>query len=130
MERPDYKVLPRYCGSAPYYECSSESLTVPDQSLTVKEILRRYSNGMLPSGIYMDSGFEDDDESDLDDDYVSPEMRQDKDLTDLYGYESEAAMYRARAKEREEAQRSKEQNLFSQQAIGNEPSTSSSPSDV
>lgn len=93
MERQDYRVIDRYT-SAPFNSVSDESFTVPDQSLTVKEILNRYSSGMLPAGILMSSDFEDDDESDLDDDFVSPEMRQNKDLTDIFELNREEESYK------------------------------------
>ncbi|UPW41901.1 hypothetical protein [Dipodfec virus RodF1_80] len=104
MERPDYKVIDRYT-QANYHHIPYESQTVPDQSLTVKEILNRYSSGLLPAGILMSSAFEDDDESDLDVDFVSPEMRQNKDLTDIFELNREEESYKRayrRAKEQSE----------------------------
>lgn len=124
MELPVYKVLSRYGAPAPLYHCSDESFTVPDQSLTVKEIINRYSSGLLPSGILMSSDFEDDDESDFEDGFISPEMRQNKDLTDLYDLENEKAEYDARVRRVE-----KESEKPSEQ-IGSGTQAPAAPADV
>lgn len=64
------------------------SCTVPDQSLSVTQILERFSVGLPPAGIVQNTVYDygPDDSSamdaDLADDYVNPAMRQNQDLTD------------------------------------------------
>lgn len=59
--------------------CDEPSLTVPDQSFTIKELLIRYTSGTMPP-VYRDGYYEEDDEIDIDN--VNPMERGDFDLVD------------------------------------------------
>lgn len=65
------------------------SETIPDQSFTVKEILERFSSAMPPTGIIRNVAYDDDPESDMDDDYISPDSQPSLDLTDLQDYKKQ-----------------------------------------
>lgn len=52
------------------------SLAIPNQSLSIKEIIRRYENNTLPSTIYKDPTYDSGCNFDTEDDFIS-------DLTDI-----------------------------------------------
>ncbi|WGL31371.1 hypothetical protein [Dipodfec virus UOA04_Rod_991] len=77
-----------------YHDYDPVSMAVPDQSLSVREIIRRYQNGTIPLGSVHEGHFDsDDDFSAIDpDNYditVSPENEQNFDLTDIHTYGKE-----------------------------------------
>lgn len=83
MPRPDFKTIRRrdssgYVGRDFSHE---KPITVPDQNLSVKDLLRRFTRGLPPPGIERDMIYDEDGQ-----DFVSPELGQDRDLTDIdYG---------------------------------------------
>lgn len=69
---------------------SSDTFTVPDASLSVKQILERYTRGFGLDGVAVHPLVYDEDGSYDDEDFnVHPSVRQDPDLTDQYLYASE-----------------------------------------
>lgn len=62
---------------------SDRTMTVPDQSLTVKQILDRFGCGMPPVGVLHDPVYSEDPDGDFDDNYISPDVKQNFDLTDI-----------------------------------------------
>lgn len=70
------------------YPVSSYSETVPDQSLSVREILIRFTRGLPPPGIARPAVYDDegDNENFFD---VDPIMRQDMDISDVDTYKDE-----------------------------------------
>lgn len=73
------------------YIISEESCTIPDQSLTITQILNRCANGMPPPDIVQNPSYDDPELLDhmLENDLVSPEMKQNKDLSDYGTYTDE-----------------------------------------
>lgn len=73
------------------YKVDPKSDTVPDQNLSIREILQRFSRGLPPPGSIHPGDFDDpalDDMNILDrmpDEFmeIHPSIRQDQDLTDL-----------------------------------------------
>lgn len=61
---------------------SEKTMTIPDQSLTVKEILERFSVNMPPTGVLHEPIYDQDPDQDFADNYISPDKKQNFDLTD------------------------------------------------
>ena len=57
----------------------SDTETLPDQSMSVREILTRFAQGTLPPVVQYDGGFDTDDPEDME---VDPTLAPDFDLTD------------------------------------------------
>ena len=57
----------------------SDTETLPDQSMSVREILSRFAQGTLPPVVQYDGGFDTDDPEDME---VDPTLAPDFDLTD------------------------------------------------
>ena len=77
-----------------YHDYDPISMAVPDQSLSIREIIRRYQSGTIPLGSVHEGRFDSDDDFDAIDPnnydiVVSPENEQNFDLTDLHTYGKE-----------------------------------------
>ena len=57
----------------------SDTETLPDQSMSVREILTRFAKGTLPPVVQFDGGYDTEDADDMD---VDPTLAPDFDLTD------------------------------------------------
>lgn len=75
------------------------SMTVPDQSLTLRQIVDRFSNGMIPPGLIHDVQYDDPDATI--DDEVSPLNNPNVDLIDMQEYEREYREIESRLTESE-----------------------------
>lgn len=80
MQRPDFKTIRRRdCSGYVGRDFSHERpITVPDQNLSIKDLLRRFTRGLPPPGIERDMVYDEDGQE-----FVSPELGQDRDLTDI-----------------------------------------------
>lgn len=101
MVQPVYSVKDKY-----YYDYTERgvvpqgvSLTVPDQSLTLRQIVDRFSNGMIPPGLIYDVQYDDPDAT-IDDD-ISPLNNPNVDLIDMQEYEREYREIESRVSESE-----------------------------
>lgn len=78
-------------------------ITVPDQNLSVKDLLRRFTRGLPPPGIERDMVYDEDGQ-----DFVSPELGQDRDLTDIdYGRDELANIHASETSKRSKRKASK-----------------------
>lgn len=97
------------------------SMAVPDQSLGIREIIRRYENGTMPlgsmhQGYYDSEPLYDDIDAENFDFTVSPENEQNFDLTDLDEYGKEMQELRTRMRASQELKN-----------VGNEPKQEEEP---
>lgn len=94
MELQEYKVKNKYQVSpTPGRSLDPTIITIPDQSLSIKEILNRYARGLAPANIVQSCDYDYDgdvDISEIDNDFVFPTQRQNKDLSDQEQLEYEA----------------------------------------
>lgn len=97
------------------------SLTVPDQSLTLRQIVYRYASGNLPIGLAKDVVYDGDEEDNF---VVDPLNEQNFDLTDMQEYERELRDL----SEKFERVKAKAQNVAAKIADENKPSDQTSPS--
>lgn len=84
------------------------SLTVPDQSLTLRQIVDRFSNGMIPPGLIHDVQYDDPDAT-IDDD-ISPLNNPNVDLIDMQEYEREYREIQGRVSESERRKQASEKD--------------------
>lgn len=110
MAHPVYKVKSKY--DYDYTQdgviLDSHSLTVPDQSLTLRQIVDRFSNGMIPPGLVHNVQYDDPDAT-IDDD-VSPLNNPNVDLIDMQEYEREYREIESRLKESERRKQASEKD--------------------
>ncbi|UPW41907.1 hypothetical protein [Dipodfec virus RodF1_76] len=123
MAHPVYKVISKYD-----YDYTQDgvvpqgvSLTVPDQSLTLRQIVDRFSNGMIPPGLIHDVQYDDPDVT-IDDD-VSPLNNPNVDLIDIQEYEREYREIESRIAESERRKQASKKDAHLQ----DEPPTPANP---
>lgn len=123
MAQPVYSVKDKY-----YYDYTERgvvpqgvSLTVPDQSLTLRQIVDRFSNGMIPPGLIHDVQYDDPDAT-IDDD-ISPLNNPNVDLIDMQEYEREYREIESRVSESERRKQAPKKDA----QLSDESSTPSNP---
>lgn len=101
MEPRRYKTISKnsYDFRKAFVEMDETSYTVPDQALSLRQILTMFGNGVPPNGVDMSSKAMYDGEFEDDIDEVSPFNAQDVDLLDQYNYEQEYQRLSERLKE-------------------------------
>lgn len=123
MAHPVYKVISKY--DYDYTQdgviLDSHSLTVPDQSLTLRQIVDRFSNGMIPPGLIHDVQYDDPDAT-IDDD-ISPLNNPNVDLIDMQEYEREYREIQGRLTESERRKQAPEKDA----QLSDEPPTPVNP---
>lgn len=83
MARPNFKLRSRnFSAGDPGRDFTAGgSMTVPDQNLSIRDLLNRFTRGLPPPGIEREMEYDEDGQN-----FVSPELQQDQDLTDIdYG---------------------------------------------
>lgn len=106
MPKRTYRVLSKndYDIEEFMHDYDPVSLAVPDQTMSLRDLIRCYQNGTVPLTAMREGAYdstdvmEDIDVSSYDLDFVSPALRQDQDLTDMDEYGEELREIRDRLK--------------------------------
>lgn len=96
------------------YPVDPRTLTVPDESLTIRQLLLRYKKGMPPED-YTRVGEYDDDNLDS----VDPRMRINPDLTDFDDYKEEYENLQTQVRARIAENRARKQSKGAKGDLGN-----------